>query len=62
MDFIGKFNFNLNTLMDFAIKTFSESYIAAFIAVPMSMLLFLLFSKFHHKIIVNLGDQKWLIK
>lgn len=40
----------------------SEIYIVFFITLPVSFLIFIVFNKLQHKIIVNLGDQKWLIK
>jgi hypothetical protein len=43
-------------------KVQSEIYIAFLIAIPLSILLYILFNKYQHKILVDLGYHKWLIK
>jgi uncharacterized protein with PQ loop repeat len=55
------FEFNFQDLYGLFTKLASESYIAFFITIPISFLLFLIYNKLQHKILINLGDQKWLI-
>lgn len=43
-------------------KTVGELYILFLISVPLALLLFILFNRHRHKLLVDLGDHKWLIK
>lgn len=43
-------------------KNLGELYILFLISVPLSLLLFILFNKHRTKILVDLGDHKWIIK
>lgn len=43
-------------------KNMGEVYIMFLISVPLSLLLFFLFSKKRHKTLVDLGEHKWLVK
>jgi hypothetical protein len=43
-------------------KTVAEMYVLFLISVPLSLLLFILFSHHRHKTLVDLGEHKWLIK
>ena len=43
-------------------KTVGELYILFLISVPLALLLFILFNRHRHKMLVDLGDHKWLIK
>jgi hypothetical protein len=47
----------------FVTKSTTEIYILLIISVPLSLILYLLFSKGNHKTLVDLGHgHKWLIK
>jgi hypothetical protein len=37
-------------------------YIIFLISVPLSLLLYMVFSKYRHYILIDLGFHKWLIK
>jgi len=43
-------------------KTVQDMFAAFFISVPLSLLLYLIFSRYRHWTLVDLGDHKWLIK
>ncbi len=43
-------------------KTVGELYVLFLISVPLSLLLFILFNRRRHKMVVDLGEHKWLIK
>jgi hypothetical protein len=43
-------------------KTVGEIYILFIISVPLSLLLYMLFNRHRDKIMVDLGEHKWLIK
>gem|GEM_PF-4101344 len=40
----------------------SQLYIVFLITVPLSLMLYLIFNKYQHQILVDLGDHKWLVR
>jgi hypothetical protein len=44
------------------IKSAEDLYVIFLISVPLSLLLYLVFSKYRHWVLVDLGFHKWLIK
>ena len=46
----------------FFYKNLGEFYLLFLITVPLSLLLFLLFSRKKHKTLVDLGEHRWLVK
>lgn len=44
------------------IQIIQDFYLPVLISIPLSFLLYLLFHKYRHWILVNLGEHKWLIK
>jgi len=43
-------------------KTIQDMYVVFLISVPLSLLLYLIFSRYRHWLLVDLGNHKWLIK
>jgi len=62
--YVANFYDNYVRLYDqkYLYKTIGELYILFLISVPLSLLLFMLFNRHRNKILVDLGDHKWLIK
>lgn len=58
---ISGFEINFENFWGAVVNLGSESYIAFLVAIPISFLLYLVYNRLQHKILVNLGDQKWLI-
>ncbi len=53
---------NLNELITIIVNLVSDYYFPVLISVPISLLLYLIFHRYNHSIVVNLGDHRWLIK
>jgi len=43
-------------------KTIQDMYVVFLISVPLSLLLYLIFSRYRHWMLIDLGNHKWLIK
>jgi len=43
-------------------KTLVEIFILFMISIPISLLLYLLFNRYRQKMLIDLGQHKWLIK
>jgi hypothetical protein len=44
------------------LASLQQIYVIFLVSVPLSLLLYLMFSKYRHYILVDLGHHKWLIK
>jgi hypothetical protein len=44
------------------VSSLQQIYIVFLISVPLSLLLFIMFTKYRHYLLVDLGHHKWLIK
>ena len=53
---------NLNELITTIVNLISDYYFPVLISVPISLLLYLIFHRYNHSIVVNLGGHRWLIK
>ena len=53
---------NFNELMTLAGNLISDYYFPVLISIPISLLLYLIFHRYNHSIVVNLGGHRWLIK
>jgi hypothetical protein len=68
IDFVKRFYFeNINPIMvrigfDKSTKALLDIYWIFVVAIPLSLLLYLIFDRYKHKILVDLGHHKWIIK
>ena len=48
--------------IDDAGKSLLDLYLIFVIAIPISILAYLIFDKYRHKILVDLGQHKWIVR
>jgi hypothetical protein len=53
---------SVELIYNFVLDFVKNNYITLFVSLPLSFLLYLLFSRYKHKLHVNLGDHNWLIQ
>ncbi|MBC7405968.1 MAG: hypothetical protein H7230_00645 [Candidatus Parcubacteria bacterium] len=53
---------NINELMNTIWTLVTDYYFPVLISVPISLLLYLIFHRYNHSIVVNLGEHRWVIK